>query len=244
MLNKAANIVVLPCLLVWIFWKSQKSAIKRMGFAGLLILCAILVILPWTIRNYRILGLIVPVNTNGGWTFYLGNNPHTDKNLTALEQGTATGWIPPEEVFAPFSDLSFHETKAYEQRSIKLGMEFIREHPSTFLLSGLRKLRIFWSAYPHLLDKLAWYPIAVLSVIGIIISACASHLSAGAQAGADRSCSSWKRYAMLYLLILSSMTIPFMFTSMPRFRAPLMPVMLLFASSALVKIGQLYANRH
>ena len=117
---------------------------KRILLAALIILCAVITILPWTIRNYRILGIIVPVNTNGGWTFYLGNNPHTDKNLTALEQGTATGWIPPEEVFAPFADLSFNETKAYEQRAVKLGLEFIREHPSTFLLFGFHPAVFLW----------------------------------------------------------------------------------------------------
>ena len=59
MLNKAANIVVLPCLLLWVFWNLPVPVFKRVLAAGLIIVCATLTILPWTIRNYRILGIIV-----------------------------------------------------------------------------------------------------------------------------------------------------------------------------------------
>lgn len=33
------------------------------------------VILPWTVRNYAVLGAFVPISTNGGYTFLTGNNP-------------------------------------------------------------------------------------------------------------------------------------------------------------------------
>jgi len=42
--------------------------------AGVSVVMA-LVIAPWTIRNYRVLGAFVPVSTNGGYTLYAANNP-------------------------------------------------------------------------------------------------------------------------------------------------------------------------
>jgi 4-amino-4-deoxy-L-arabinose transferase-like glycosyltransferase len=228
MLNKASNIVALPCLVLWALWKPPGRFWKRLLLIGVMLSMTVLTLLPWTIRNYRILGHVVPVNTNGGWTLYLGNNPHTEKNLRALEQGTTFGWIPPEEVFEPFRDLSFNETQTYERRAVRLALRFIVEQPRTFLWFAWRKLKIFWSAYPHIADAIAWYPIAVFSLIGIGISL-----------------KSWTRYSQLYLLIVSSMSIPVVFTSMPRFRAPLMPVILLFASFALVTtLRWWHANRH
>lgn len=228
LLNKAANIVALPCLLLWALWKPPLPFGKRTLLVGFMLLITALTLLPWTIRNYRILGSVVPVNTNGGWTLYLGNNPHTEKNLRALEQGTTNGWIPPKEVFEPFKDLSFHDTHAYEQRAAHLAWQFIIENPGTFLWLAWRKLKIFWSAYPHILDAITWYPLALCGFVGGVLSLWR-----------------WKQYCQLYLLIASSLSIPAIFTSMPRFRAPLIPVVMLFASFALVTLTRWwYANRH
>lgn len=226
LLNKFSNIVMFPCLLVWAFLTVSASSIKRLLLIVIMIVIAGLVLLPWTLRNYRIVGFLVPVNTNGGWTFYLGNNPHTAQNLTALEQGTSNGWIPPKEVFEPFTDLDFTDTQAYERRAVQLAIAFILNHPDAFLSLAWRKLRIFWSAYPHILDKLTWYPLAFVSLIGIGLSLAA-----------------WKKYLLLYLLILSSMAIPVLFTAMPRFRAPLLPYLMLFASYTAVRGAHWYAHR-
>ncbi len=228
MLNKAANIVVLPCVVLWALSQSFLSLRKRLVLIGVILTVVTLTILPWTLRNYRVLGMVVPVNTNGGWTLYLGNNPYTEKNLIALEQGTANGWIPPEEVFTPFQDVSFTDIQEYERRSVHLALQFIAEHPRTFVWLALRKLKIFWSAYPHFVDAITWYPLALFGILGVGLSL-----------------KTWKRYSQLYLLLLTSMSIPVMFTSMPRFRAPLIPVVMLFASFFLVSLTRWwYASRH
>jgi 4-amino-4-deoxy-L-arabinose transferase-like glycosyltransferase len=220
LLNKASNIIVLPCLVFWSIFCIPDPLKKRIIKLVTVVIVAVIMILPWTIRNYRIIGMFVPINSNGGWTFYLGNNPYTEKNLDALEQGTSNGWIPPKEVFIPFADISFADTQIYEKRAVRLGMNFIRKNPGKFGEFVFRKLRIFWSAYPHILDKISWYSIALLSVIGVYYSIFR-----------------WKRHVLVYLLILSSMIIPIVFTSMPRFRAPIMPFLIIYGAFGIVKIG-------
>lgn len=219
LLNKAANIVVFPCIIFWGLFLIPEPLKKRAGKLLLVVVVAGIVLLPWTIRNYRLVGMVIPVNSNGGWTFYLGNNPYTEKNLAALEQETSHGWIPPKEVFAPFVDVSFADTKRYEKRAIRLGMEFIRENPVKFGHFAFRKLKIFWSSYPHILDKMTWYPIGVLSLIGVWYSF-----------------SYWKGHLLVYVLIGASMVIPMLFTAMPRFRAPLMPLLLIYGAFGIVKM--------
>ena len=225
LLNKAANIVVFPCIVFWGLFLIPDPLKKRLIRLLIVVFVTGVVLLPWTIRNYRITGMVIPVNSNGGWTFYLGNNPYTEKNLVDLEQGISHGWIPPEEVFAPFTDLSFADTKEYERRAIQLGVEFIRENPRRFGNFAFRKLKIFWSPYPHILDKVTWYPIALLSVIGVWYSFFC-----------------WKKHLLVYLLIGSSMIIPVLFTSMPRFRAPIIPFLIIYGAFGIVKMRQKYAN--
>ena len=228
LLNKAVNIVVFPCIVLWGLFLIPAPLRKRLVKLFVVGVVAGIVILPWTIRNYRIVGAVIPVNSNGGLAFYLGNNPFTEKNLAALEQGTSSGWTPPKDVFAQFADISFADAKAYEKRAIRLGFEFIRENPEKFRNFAFRKLRIFWSPYPHILDEVTWYPVALLSIIGVW-----------------HSFSCWKKYLLVYVLIGSSTIIPMVFTSMPRFRAPLLPFLIIFASFALVTLTRWwYANRH
>ncbi len=213
LMNKAANIVVFPCLLVWTLWHVPGSYFARGMKIGLIVVTAAVLILPWTLRNLAITGTFIPINSNGGWTFYLGNNPHTEKNLIALERGTSNGWIPPQEVYLPFRDLQFGDTRAYETRSLQLGWQFIVQRPATFLNFAVRKLKIFWSPYRHIVDKITWYPLAPLSLIGIGFSIV-----------------HWRKHLLIYILLISSMGIPVLFTSMPRFRAPLMPFLMIYAA--------------
>ena len=199
---------------------------------ALVIVFAALTILPWSLRNYSVTGNVIPINSNGGWTLYLGNNPHTDKNLEALEQGRSNGWVPPKEVFSPFSDLAFTDTAAWEARSIRLALGFIHEHPGQFLQLAWRKLKIFWSPYNHIIDKITWIPILLLSLFGIY-----------------STLKSWQQHVLFYTLIVSAMSIPVFFTSMPRFRAPLLPFMIIYASAGFVQLytlgrRMLYANRN
>lgn len=226
LLNKAANIVVFPCLLVWGFWRLSGSYLVRGVKIGLIVMTATAIILPWTLRNLEVTGIFIPINSNGGWTFYLGNNPYTEKNLTALERGISNGWIPPQEVYLPFRDLEFGDIGSYETRSIQLGWQFILQHPDTFINFAVRKLKLFWSPYHHSLHKITWYPLALFSLIGI-----------------GYSFRHWHKHLLLYLLLLSSMGIPVMFTSMPRFRAPLIPFLMMYAAFGFIQIWRVITHR-
>lgn len=233
LLNKAANITIMSCLLLWSVSCGNRISLKK-GVMRMLIVIgfATLTILPWTLRNYQVTGALIPVNSNGGWTLYLGNNPYTHKNLEALEQGRSNGWVPPKEVFQPFSDLKFTETAAWEARSIQLARDFVLKDPLRFLQLAWRKLKIFWSPYNHIFDKITWIPIFLLSLFGMY-----------------RSLSSWRQQLLVYSLIISAMLIPIFFTSMPRFRAPLMPFLMMYSAVGLLQLYSLgrqllYANRN
>ncbi|GAK49306.1 glycosyl transferase family 39 [Candidatus Moduliflexus flocculans] len=230
MLNKASNITTASCVVLWAilrYWRKPSKGIVLLMIIGLTAGC---VIAPWTIRNYRVTGSFLLVNSNGGWTMYLGNSPSTDYNLTLLERGDSNGWTPPKEAYQPFRDLALTDVKARDERAARLAKQFIVEHPEQFINLAWRKLKIFWSPYPHPADQIAWTAMAILGIFGLFASF-----------------RRWKEHLLIYTLFGSSMLIPIFFTAMPRFRAPLIPFVIIYASSALIALyayGKRYANRN
>lgn len=232
MLNKASNITITSCIMLWAIIRYWRKPAKGASILLVIGLAAGGIIFPWTIRNYLVTGSFLLVNSNGGWTMYLGNSPSTDYNLTLLERGESNGWTPPKEAYQPFSDLTLNDVKARDERAARLAKQFIVEHPDQFMNLAWRKLKIFWSPYPHPADRIAWTAIAILGVIGLF--------------GSFRQ---WKQHLLIYALLGSSMLIPIFFTSMPRFRAPLIPFLIIYASSILTTLfsygkKRLYANRN
>jgi 4-amino-4-deoxy-L-arabinose transferase-like glycosyltransferase len=87
----------------------------------------LLVILPWTFRNYRVLHAPVLVSTNGGDVFYRANNPRANG-----------GWIPDGE-----RSLRGYDELTKSRLGYQWGKEWIRENPGDFLRLALRKQVLF-----------------------------------------------------------------------------------------------------
>jgi 4-amino-4-deoxy-L-arabinose transferase-like glycosyltransferase len=90
--------------------------------AGMLV-----VILPWTARNYRVLHTPVLVSTNGGDVFYRANNPKA-----------TGGWIKDGE-----RSLRGYDELTKSRLGYQWGKEWIREHPDRFLELSLDKQVLF-----------------------------------------------------------------------------------------------------
>jgi hypothetical protein len=68
-LTRPGTVFFLPLAFVWL------AGSRRYGHAAALALGAVLVIAPWSIRNTIVHGRLVPVSSQGGVTFWTGNNP-------------------------------------------------------------------------------------------------------------------------------------------------------------------------
>jgi 4-amino-4-deoxy-L-arabinose transferase-like glycosyltransferase len=111
--------VLLPILGLFLTFRVRRLRLVRQTWYFLLlsILALLLVILPWTYRNYQLSGRLVLISTNGGVNFFIGNNP------------SATGeyFVPVDN---PLEGLTEWEM---DQVGWKAGTEFIRKHPLLFL---------------------------------------------------------------------------------------------------------------
>ena len=90
--------------------------------AGMLV-----VLLPWSLRNYRVLHTPVLVSSSGGDVFYRANNPRA-----------TGGWIPDGE-----RSLRSYDELTRSRLGYQWGKEWIRENPDDFLLLSLKKQVLF-----------------------------------------------------------------------------------------------------
>lgn len=68
--------VLLAYMVIWAGGRRRAAALR----AGVFALICVLVVLPWSWRNYREFGAIVPVSANNGFNLFVGNSPITTAN--------------------------------------------------------------------------------------------------------------------------------------------------------------------
>lgn len=94
---------------------------------ALMVAGMLIVILPWTARNHRVLHTFVLVSTNGGDVFYRANNP--------LATG---GWVKDGE--RPLRD---YDELTRNRLGYQWGQQWVRENPGKFALLALKKQVLF-----------------------------------------------------------------------------------------------------
>jgi 4-amino-4-deoxy-L-arabinose transferase-like glycosyltransferase len=105
----------------------RASVLRIAARLALLAAGMLVVILPWSFRNYRVLHTPVLVSSSGGDVFYRANNP--------LATG---GWIKDGE--RPLRD---YDELTRSRLGYQWGKEWIRENPDDFLLLSLKKQVLF-----------------------------------------------------------------------------------------------------
>lgn len=72
--------LLLPFLIILYYFKTYgiKPSLK---YSGILLAVFFLILSPWIIRNYQVFHSIVPVSTNGGFNFLMGNHPNSNGNV-------------------------------------------------------------------------------------------------------------------------------------------------------------------
>lgn len=103
---------------------STRNIISSTALICVLVLGMVLVVSPWTIRNYQLYNAIIPVSTNGGVLFYSNNN----------NQVTPGYNDPPPSLKIDYPDPVEQSSKGFE-----LGLSWIKENPKEFLYLSYHK---------------------------------------------------------------------------------------------------------
>lgn len=220
----------LPILLAFlaigwlVFREKHRAAFLR--WAGLLVFTAGLILAPWTVRNYWRFGGVFFVRDNLGLELYQANNQRA--RLT-LEENLKLADVP-----HPFSnpqearELVRLGELQYNREKLRAVVGWIAHHPGRFIVMTGQRFLYFW--FPHsdrLWKRIVAGVITLLAWAGFLLSY-RTHWLPAIIVG-----TLWIVYPMIYYLVQAD----------PRYPYPIYWTLLLMASLALLKSGDLMTKR-
>lgn len=238
-LGRPNILVFAPAVVIWLLVQHRAEPRRRWGYALAVTAGCLLMVLPVTVRNYVVGKDVVLISSQGGWNFYVGNNPLANGRAVTLPGMPGDLW----GVYRA----STTRAEAALGRSLKqseisrhyfgAGLDFIRQQPGRFLALSFVKLSLFWSwgeisnnrdIYfwtEHFTPLLGWLPIGFgvigpLGILGLMLS--------------------WPRRRELFPLwgfILVYMLSVLLFFCTARFRMPIIPPLILLAMFAIFQIA-------
>ena len=229
-LSAAGNASVLAFGLpatVFLLIYGKRSAAMRLRRAVLFAVGAAIVVTPIMLRNYIVGRDFVPLTSNAGLNFFIGNSERA-MGAYVKPEGLDVYTDPTGEAIAEAAeerDLRPSEVSAYWSGR---ALAFIREHPGRFLSNLGRKVFFFWSVYEvpqieHLQfeRRYSWLLripspsfgiVCPLGILGIILAL-----------------RKRREAYLLILFILAYSTTIIAFFVVARYRLPMIPALLVFA---------------
>lgn len=198
----------------------------RLARAALLPACILFCLAPWTFRNAVRFHELIPLATEGGVTFWGGNNPLAHGGNVMPSEDTWLAEDPPESMYG-WQGLS--ETQS-EGRFFRAAVNWIAREPAAFLRLLPQKLARSWTlafgnearseALPGWVQPLyLLFPLSVAAGLAL----------------------SWRHRARLvpaYGLLLAGMAITLVFYGSTRQFALAIPATLVFAAYALERLAR------
>jgi 4-amino-4-deoxy-L-arabinose transferase-like glycosyltransferase len=212
-LTRETNLYFVPVAAVWLAWGRAGSGRRK---AAAFALAAIVVVAPWTYRNWLTLDAFIPVSTAGGQNLFQGNATlERDDTYRMVEQ--QPGRVE-QYRFAMSMGL-----KAIRARQPWWIFEKLRdEMPNFWEADSLALIHVKRGAYGDVSVARAWIAAAVVELPYLFVLA-------GFVLALGRI--PWSRAAVLLLLFVAYYNALHIVThGFARYRLPIMPVLFLFAA--------------
>ncbi len=226
-------LIFVPFMLAWMALAGKPSA-KR-GWAHLrgYILGALLtglvivaLIVPWTILNYKNFGQFVLLNTNAGFAFFWANNPiYGTKFIDVLPDATYLDLVP--VALRPLDEPTISNAL------MKLGVQYIFDDPVRYVLLSLSRFETYFMFWPSADSSMLSNVTRVFS-FGLALP----FMLIGLWASIRDWKRDWRRWSLLYLLVLVYAGIHLLSWALVRYRLPIDAVALIWASLGLVEVAE------
>jgi len=208
-------LLFVPFLLFWLFWELKKDGIRWRYFL-IPIAVIILIIAPWSIRNYLVFDQFLLLNSNAGYALYASNNPNLGSD-----------WRN-ELVVVPVPEELAGQNEAQLDRALtKKGIEFILADPERYLRLTLDKSLEYFKFWPSSDSSQISNLNRVLS-FGLYLPFMLF--------GLWLSLARWRSFAVLYLFIVIHTGIHLLSWPAPRYRLTVDAVLMVFASLAVIEL--------
>ena len=189
------------------------------------VLCFIVVVLPWGIRNYQVLGKFHLSTSISGRVLWEGNNPW---NQTG---GVSGSFADPDKYLENLPE-GLGELERDEWKK-NMAVSFIKENPAQFLQLSVKKFFRFWHLWPNHESFSSWkYRILSVGSFGIVLLL---FLLSPFFLWRER-----EKLFLIYLFVLYYTAIHMVTIGSIRYRLPVEPVLIAVAGATL---AQLMAKR-
>jgi len=163
-------LLIIPIIVFMIFYTQKKRLVINIKYSSFFFLCVLLILSPWTIRNYQIFGKFIPLSTNSGINLLLGNSENTRPNSGVnVDISTYTKEI-----------IQNNEALADKQLT-KFAIDWIKNNPKKAASLYFQKVLNYFnfrnelyvqseeSQLKDLLVFITYYPLLLIAVIRIIV---------------------------------------------------------------------------
>jgi 4-amino-4-deoxy-L-arabinose transferase-like glycosyltransferase len=188
---------------------------KKYKYSLSIFFIMIILILPWSIRNYLTFNELMPLSSNFGLNLYRGNNPH------------GIGSWGDDEIKEKISRLSSKNLEV-ELNNIYKGevISYVKDNPIDVIKNMFLKLLYLWFYYPN--DQRAsnliyLLPTLILNIFFII----------GVLSSKD-----WNKYKLFYLFFIYSSLVAIIFFPMIRYQTMMKILMIPFCAFGIIKLSK------
>lgn len=170
---KPVILMSLPFVALWIFLRKRTKIIQALAHTIIFGIVAFLLLIPWTIRNYIVQEKFILIASEGGITFWTGNNALAvgDGDMAANPQiKNANNLLRKQN--------GYPEPAKMEQIYYKEAFTFIKEQPISFITLLIKKSFYFWlpigrsmslfSIKHQIISHVSYFPILLLAILGLI----------------------------------------------------------------------------
>ena len=246
-------VVAICCAMVtvWVMWRvmrerpeagstgrltSQRAGTLQITTAFLTPLAALLVLLPWIIRNELVFGRFIPATTHGGYTLALGNNPDfyrdviNGKDQFPWDGAGLDAWQQRMIAEMQRAGIARADEPAEDAWYYRTALTAMRADPSSCAKATLLRLRRFWAltvaddSVPVPLRMLigCWYTVILFGVLLSVIGC--RWRSKSEQSGA-----AIRGTGMLWAVVTSFVLMHAFYWTDTRMRAPIMPILIVLS---------------
>jgi 4-amino-4-deoxy-L-arabinose transferase-like glycosyltransferase len=220
-LTRNVIIIFTPFILIWMLWSSKERKKIFLRFAAVFVIMMV-VVSPWTIRNYKVHHEFVLVSPNDGVNLWMGNNPDANGK-------------PPDY---PNNIKYLNISNQVQRNNIcrEKAFEFIRKNPSEFLILGAKKFAHFWGfllpffncyLYDYFIHPIPSWLFMVLAPLTVLPYALVLPLAIFGIIFYQK----WdKKASLLLLLIFYYVILHSVVIASTRYHMPVVPFLIIFAA--------------
>jgi 4-amino-4-deoxy-L-arabinose transferase-like glycosyltransferase len=213
-----------PLVVLWLWWVAQEKR-ARLHNSAILIVCFLLVTIPWAARNTILHGRLTWVESALGYDLYVGYHP---ESTGTFQFGISLDLVP------ILDDGVRHE------RGMEAFWSFLRADPGRVPYLMVRKAGYLWSLDKRALiyfygnNYFGYLPLWLLAPIFVL--ACGPLAVLAPAAAVGLACGQAGQRKLLVALLLAYYTGAHMLIlAEPRFHVPLLPVIAVLAAYAFVE---------